>query len=193
MNMSLLAMVEDQHVTIQQVHDTAVFFFWAAGALVSTVTLVTALLGLLTLTMVVAPGVTARSTGALREHNFVSFFAGAATFAVFGILAIIGSKVHVLGFAAVSGFTVLALVGLAAASEDVGRRLTWICGREGSRARHLAVGWLVIAAAGCVPVIGWFIVLPYAILSGLGSITVGAFSRGSAPAASREPVDLEIR
>jgi hypothetical protein len=189
--MMMLAL--EEHVTLQQVHDTAVFFFWTAGALVSTATLVAALTGLLTLTMVVAPGITARCTTALREHNFLSFFVGAPTFAAFGVLALIGTKAPIIGFAAVAGFTVLALVGLASASEDVGRRLAWVCGKEGSRARHLATGWLVIAAASCVPVIGWFIVLPYSILSGLGSFLVGAFSRGAAAASPREPVDIEIR
>jgi hypothetical protein len=60
-----------------------------------------------------------------------------------------------------------------AAAEDIGRRLFWACGKEGSRASHLASGWLVFAFGACFPVLGWFVILPYVSLSGLGSVVMG--------------------
>ena len=48
-------------------------------------------------------------------------------------------------------------------------------------AAHLASGWLVFAFGACFPVLGWFVILPYVTLSGLGSVVVGAFpARASA-------------
>jgi hypothetical protein len=70
-------------------------------------------------------------------------------------------------------FGVLLILALAAAAEDIGRRLYWACGKEGSRASHLASGWLVFAFGACFPVLGWFVILPYVSLSGLGSVLVG--------------------
>ena len=61
------------------------------------------------------------------------------------------------------------------ASRSRGRRLFWACGKEGSRASHLASGWLVFSFGDLFPVLGWFVILPYVSLSGLGSVVVGAF------------------
>jgi len=191
--LAMIQAVQEEPIAIDQVHRMAAWFFWAGGTVIS-VTLGTALmLGLLLMTMVVAPGVTSRCTGALRERNIVSFLAGALMFGVFALLGVAGQKAPIVAFAAVSGFTVLGLVGLAAGAEDIGRRLAWICGKEGTRAHHLAAGWLVFAAAASVPIVGWFIVLPYVALSGLGSILVGTLRGNDPTPAGRAPVDMEIR
>lgn len=168
-------------------HQTGALFHWAGAATITAAFAAAALLGLLTMTMVVAPGITSRCTAALRERNFLSFLAGALLLAVFLVVGHVGQKFPPIGLAAASGFTVLLLLGLSAAAEDLGRRLAWVSGREGTRASHLVRGWLIFAASACVPVIGWFIVLPYVALSGLGSVLVATFSRGEPAPAPREP------
>jgi hypothetical protein len=142
------------------------------------------LLGILYMTMVVAPNATQRLSGALRERNVLSFFAGIPVLGFFGLTTVIVHKHALLVAASGLSFSVLLILAFAAAAEDIGRRLYWACGKEGSRASHLASGWLVFAFGACFPVLGWFVILPYVSLSGLGSVVVGAFPsrRAAAPA-----------
>lgn len=134
---------------------------------------VVSLLGILYMTMVVAPNATQRLSGALRERNILSFFAGIP---VVGFFAATGAITHKSGpLSALNGiaFSVILILAFAAAAEDIGRRLYWACGKEGSRASHLASGWLVFAFGALFPVLGWFVILPWVSLSGLGSVLVG--------------------
>ena len=134
---------------------------------------IVSLLGILYMTMVVAPNATQRISGALRERNVASFFAGIPVLGLFGLITAIVHKAQVLVAVNLLVFGVLLIVALAAAAEDIGRRLYWACGKEGSRASHLAAGWLVFAFGASFPVLGWFVILPYVSLSGLGSVVVG--------------------
>lgn len=144
----------------------AAAFVVGTGAIVS-------LLGILYMTMVVAPNATQRISGALRERNIASLFAGIPVLGLFGLTTAIVHKSPAL--VAVNGliFGVVLILAFAAAAEDIGRRLYWACGKEGSRASHLAAGWLVFAFGASFPVLGWFVILPYVSLSGLGSVVVG--------------------
>lgn len=144
----------------------AAAFVVGTGAIVS-------LLGILYMTMVVAPNATQRISGALRERNIASLFAGIPVLGLFGLTTAIVHKSAAL--VAVNGliFGVVLILAFAAAAEDIGRRLYWACGKEGSRASHLAAGWLVFAFGASFPVLGWFVILPYVSLSGLGSVVVG--------------------
>ena len=56
--------------------------------------------------------------------------------------------------------------------------------RRLARASHLASGWLVFAFGALFPVLGWFVILPWVSLSGLGSVLVGMLPARRAP----EPV-----
>ena len=144
----------------------------AAAFVVGTAGIVS-LLGILYMTMVVAPNATQRISGALRERNIASFFAGIPVLGLFGLTTAIVHKSQAL--VAVNGlvFGVVLILAFAAAAEDIGRRLYWACGKEGSRASHLASGWLVFAFGALFPVLGWFLILPYVSLSGLGSVVMG--------------------
>jgi hypothetical protein len=145
---------------------------------------IVSLLGILYMTMVVAPNATQRLSGALRERNVLSFFAGIPVVGFFGLITAIVHRHQVLVAANLLAFSVILILAFAAAAEDIGRRLFWACGKEGSRAAHLASGWLVFAFGACFPVLGWFVILPYVSLSGLGSVVVGALParRPAAPA-----------
>ena len=146
------------------------------------VALIVSLLGILFMTLVVAPNATQRFTTALRERNVRSFFVGLPVLGVFLLGGAITHKAPALFAVASMGLGVALVLGFAAASEDIGRRLFWACGKEGSRATHMAAGWIVFAFGSLFPVLGWFIILPWVAVSGLGSLVVGSFS-ASGPAA----------
>jgi hypothetical protein len=171
----------------QQAFYGVIFLVFAA---VLGVALIVSLLGILSMTLVVAPNATQRFAGALRERNVRSFFAGLPVLLLFGGAGAVTHRAPAL-FAVVSvAFGVALVLGFAAAAEDIGRRLFWSCGKEGSRASHLAVGWLVFAFGSLFPVLGWFLILPWVSLSGLGSIVVGALS--APPAAAPVSKDVEF-
>ncbi|MBI2901741.1 MAG: hypothetical protein HYY17_16270 [Planctomycetes bacterium] len=155
----------------------AFFFLLASAALAAA-----AVGGVLAMTLVVTPSVTQRCAEALRARSLLCFVAGLPFVGLFVVFAAVGKKLPAVGALGVLALAVFAFVGLAAASEDVGRRLFWACGREGSRAAHLLAGWTLFFLSACVPFVGWFVILPYVLLSGLGSILVGAFRSEPAPA-----------
>ncbi len=170
--------------------------FFAAGSGVFAfgfgAALIVSLLGILYMTIVVAPNLTQRCSTALRERNFLSFVAGVPVTGVFLLAGAVFHKVRVLAALARAVPVVPLFVRLAAAAEDIGRRLYWAGGKEGSRAAHLASGWLIFAFGALFPVIGWFVILPYVSLSGLGSLAVGAFSSRKPEAAAAAPAkDIE--
>jgi len=157
--------------------EQAQIFFHSMGGLAASFIVgaagIVSLLGILFMTMVVAPNATQRSSVALRERNIASFFAGIPVLGIFGLTTALVHKAQVLVAINLLVFGVILIVSLAAAAEDIGRRLYWACGKEGTRASHLASGWLVFAFAASVPVLGWFVILPYVSLSGLGSVVMG--------------------
>jgi hypothetical protein len=158
-----------------------VIFLVFAGVL--GVALIGSLLGILYMTLVVAPNATQRFAGSLRERNLRSFFAGLPVAGGFGLAGAAVQNVPALAALVALGFGVALVLAYAAAAEDIGRRLFWACGKDGSRASHLGVGWLVFAFGSLFPVLGWFLIFPYVSVSGLGSLLLGAFNRSAAPAA----------
>jgi hypothetical protein len=175
-----------------KLHDVQNFYYsmggLAASFIVGTAGIVS-LLGILYMTLVVAPNATQRISTALRERNAASFFAGIPILGFFGVTTAIVHKSQVLVAVNFMIFGVILILAFAAAAEDIGRRLFWACGKEGSRASHLASGWLVFAFGACFPVLGWFVILPYVSLSGLGSVVVGMLPPKKAAA---EVKDIEF-
>ena len=159
-----------------------VIFLAFAGAL--GVALIVSLLGILYMTLVVAPNATQRFAGALRERNLRSFLVGLPVAGAYGVAGALVHERPALFSIVALAFGVSLVLAYAAAAEDIGRRLYWSCGKEGSRASHLAAGWLIFAFGSLFPVLGWFVIFPYVSLSGLGSLPLGAFAR-RAPAAAR--------
>ncbi|HEV3027475.1 MAG TPA: hypothetical protein VG457_07865 [Planctomycetota bacterium] len=150
---------------------------------------IVSILGILYMTMVVAPNATQRLSGALRERNILSFFAGIPVVGFFGVTGGLMHRSPALSSLNAVAFGVVLILGFAAAAEDIGRRLYWACGKDGSRASHLASGWLVFAFGALFPVLGWFVILPWVSLSGLGSVLVGLFSGRRA---AEPPKDIDF-
>lgn len=156
--------------------------FLGAGSLASLAVavflLAAAALGVLYVIQATAPGITARSGSALRERNALSFVLGIPVFVAFLVLLSIAERIpEGLRLALLLFIVASVLLGWATASEDLGRRLFLVSSREGSRASHLAAGWLVLCFGSLFPVLGWFVVLPYLTLSGLGSLLAATLRR----------------
>lgn len=149
------------------------FAFFSLGV---AVLLTFSLLGILFLALAIAPGATQRFSSALRDRNLLSFFAGIPVIAVFGLSAAALRNHPAPAFVLLILFGIALVLAFAAAAEDLGRRIFWACGKEGSRASHLAVGWIVFAFGALFPIVGWFLVLPYVSLSGLGSLVVSLWT-----------------
>lgn len=180
----------------EQVEEAALGFysagglFFVVGVVGGVLLLAAAVLGILYMLTVIAPGVTERCSGTLRERNMASFLAGLPILAAM-IVVLTALKANPgLAFISVTLFVTLLLVGWAGASEDLGRRLFWVSGREGTRATHLASGWLVFVFAASFPVIGWFLILPYVSASGLGSMVMSFFRRPAPPATTTRGVEI---
>lgn len=162
-------------------HQTGSAFYWTAFLFIAAAGSGALLLGLLVLLQSSAPDLLGRATGALRDRPFVSLGVGIGMTAGLAGLAALGRAVPPAGAFAVASFAGLGLFGLAAMSENLGRRIAWISGREGSRVSNLAIGWIVLFSAACVPYVGWFLVLPWGLASGLGSLAQAMVSRPPAP------------
>lgn len=181
----------------ERLHDAQRAFFSAGAGVFAFgfgTALIVSLLGILYMTIVVAPNLTQRCSSALRERNFLSFLAGVPVALVSAFLVAVTHKAPALSALFATAFGVTLILAYAAAAEDIGRRLYWACGKEGSRAAHLASGWLIFAFGALFPVIGWFVILPYVSLSGLGSLVVGTLrARKAEPAAAPVPSrDIEF-
>jgi hypothetical protein len=186
MNLELLAALAPDADARQAFFGMAFAFFSLGVA----VLLIFSLLGILFLTLAIAPGATQRFSSALRERNLLSFFAGIPVLAAFGFGGALLRNHPAPSFVLLILFGITLLLAFAAAAEDIGRRLYWATGKEGSRAAHLAAGWIVFAFGALFPIVGWFLVLPYVSLSGLGSLVVGFCcprAAGSAPPEAGRP------
>ena len=161
-------------------HQTGSAFFWAGFLLVAATGGCALLLGLLVLLQSSAPNLIGRADAAMRDRPLVSLGLGVALTAALIGLAALGRTVPPAGAFAVAAFATLGLFGLAANAENLGCRIAWISGREGSRLSNLVIGWLVFFSAACVPYVGWFLVLPWGLASGLGALALG-FTRPSSP------------
>jgi hypothetical protein len=169
------------------------FYHSGAGvfAFLGGTALIVSLLGILYMTLVVAPNVTQRSSTALREHNVRSFLLGLPVLAGFLLLGLLLHRAPALVCLNGVLLGVLLIQGYAAAAEDIGRRLYWACGKEGTRASHLASGWLIFAFGSLFPVLGWFVIFPYVSISALGSVVVGACSRKAPAAPEAKEVEFD--
>jgi hypothetical protein len=194
--MNLLMLIQDavtQPTPEQNLLQAQTGFFGLGFVVIASLAATAVLGGLFLMTMVVAPDLTARCSGALRHRNLTSFATGGAILIAMLLAGAVCKALPILAIPWVIVATVLYLVGVTAASEDVGRRLFWACGRDGNRALHVISGWTVCALACCVPVVGWFVVAPYLVLSGAGSLIVGFFTGAPEAPGRRETPEIEIQ
>jgi hypothetical protein len=96
---------------------------------------------------------------------------------LFALTAVTKGK---LGVIALPVFTILFVLGIAAVSEDLGRRFHRMAGVEGSRFGWFLSGWLLTFFTSVIPFLGWFIIAPYFVFLGCGSVVVALFTKAHA-------------
>lgn len=137
-----------------------------------------------------APEVTRRAAAAVVAGPVRSFLVGVGAVVVLAILGKASEKIRPLQLVSVPLLVLLVVGGAGTAAEDLGRRACALAGREGSRLTRILAGWAVLAAAGVVPMLGWFLVGPALVTLGMGGFVRALVTRApedaaAAPAASR--------
>jgi hypothetical protein len=156
-----------------QVSDAAISFFALAGVALFLFLLAAAILGMHYFALIVAPEATRRISRTLATRNFASFVLGLPLLGLGGAaVAILIQAAPAAGAVVLAGLLLTTLFGTACASEDLGRRLFYACGGVGNRATHMLVGWAVCCVGSLMPIVGWCLVLPYVLSSGVGSIVL---------------------
>ena len=165
----------------QELQEAALWFFGIAGWAVVLLVLAAMMLGLMFFVLIVAPEASRRCGQTLARRNIASFVMGLPItgLALLGV-AVLSHISEPIGALAFAGVGLILAFGATVAGEDLGRRLFYACGREGNRATRLLVGWPLLFVASLVPIVGWFLIFPYVVGSGVGSIALTALSRNSA-------------
>lgn len=139
---------------------------------------------LLLLCDVMLPGIVARTRRTLATMPGRSFLVGLVNSAFFGVICAAllapGGGIALIGGTLATLLLALVTVGLAAAARIVGERL-----RPGATdpLRQFVLGAGVLVVASAVPLVGWFVVLPFAGMAGFGALLIALVQRRAAPAA----------
>lgn len=156
----------------EKFYEAGIQFFGAGVGVLSVGVLALCLWGLLVLSALSAPRLTARCGQSLESRRLLCLLAGFGMTVVLVLLAAIASHAPVLGLVWLAVTVPVTLAGLTAASADLGRRVCYLANRDGSRFGHIGIGWGMFVLAALVPIVGWFVVLPFFLLTGLGSLVV---------------------
>ena len=153
------------------------FFSLMVPTLVFLLTIVVDL-ALMLILVAILPNLTGRAVLKARTRGLMSVLVGALP-VILLVLLCVGAfkKAPPVAIVLAALMCPLILLGLASTSEALGRRVFLLAGRERSRPLHLLVGWPLLAVACCIPIVGWFVVFPYALLLGIGSVILGLASR----------------
>jgi hypothetical protein len=93
------------------------------------------------------------------------------------LLNLPNGAVKLIGAAALVGWAVLSLAGLASVSLLVGDRNA----AGGPRWAHVARGAACVSLTWMLPVVGWFVMLPLSLAAGLGCLIAGRPSAAAVP------------
>jgi hypothetical protein len=151
------------------VHLMAVVISWFGGVI--------AVGALLLMVTALAPNITHRAGYCLRTRGLLSFLVGLGSTGVLLVGGAVGQHVPALAVIVLALSAVALIVALVASSEALGRKLAMLAGRDGSRVSHLIWGWFTFVLAGGIPFVGWFVILPYGIIAGMGAAILGFFVR----------------
>lgn len=149
-------------------------------------------IGLLATALV--PGWVRRSSARLQaapvSTSLAGLFAGGLAYGV--DFAMLAQPHPVVKFAALLGLLVLltlSFVGAAGLARFVGSRLPSPADSDRPW-RAVVRGWVVLYLASILPVLGWFLILPGALLAGFGAAVTGMLApqRAEAPALVKQEV-----
>lgn len=121
-------------------------------------------------------GTSDRATARLNVGGCVPFFIG-IVITIFvgvpaGILLSIGSAPQAIGAAMSLVLLFFGFVGLAVVARLVGQRLVAMYDRDESPLVQTVTGALILSFSVAFPLLGWFIILPFSLITGLGAVII---------------------
>lgn len=146
-------------------------------------------------------GMSDRATARLNRGGCVPFIVGIGILLFFGlpsaILLSIGSVPQAIGAVMSLFLLFFGFVGLAVVARLAGQRLTAMYDRDDSPLAQTVAGSLILSFSIAFPLLGWFIILPFSLITGLGALVLvffgGMWARffgRSAPAMPASEPDL---
>ena len=131
------------------------------------------------------------SAGRCERNAIRSFFVGAVVTTLMVVLATITGKAmgavgQVIAWAIVSLYTVYANVGVAGLATHVGRRLPSPAD-ERTPWRATVRGGVALELMFLIPIVGWIVLFPMAVIIGSGAATLTLLGRRARPALAEPP------
>jgi len=122
-----------------------------------------------------------RAATRLAKGAIVPFFVGLIPIIFIGapaaLLLSIGSFMQACGTIFMMVISLWAFWGLAVVARLIGMRIAWMNKRDENALVESISGAFALSFAIAFPVIGWFIVLPFGLVIGMGAIVMTMFGR----------------
>ncbi len=119
-------------------------------------------------------GTSDRATARLNRGGCIPFFAGLAAILACGIpaavLVSIGSFAQAIGSIVFLTLLFFGFMGLAVVARLVGQRLVAMYEAEGSPLVQTIAGSIILSFSIAFPLLGWFIILPFSLVTGFGAV-----------------------
>lgn len=140
------------------------------------------------------PGWTSRAETRLRSRPYVSLFVGVPLGAGAFFLAVLLMQaphpaIKIVGAGGLLAFLVFAFAGTAGLARFIGSRLPSPADLDRPW-KAVVRGWVVLYLASLLPVFGWFVFLPLALLSGFGGALMSV-RRPAPPPCVERPAPAE--
>ena len=143
--------------------------------------LMMALPGFLIFLNLVFARTTQRTANRLSKGAITPFFVGLVPVIVIGGPAVgmisLGSVFQLLGTLTILALVMWGFTGLAALARLLGIRLAEMGGHQDQPLVEMIVGAFVLSFALAFPLVGWFLLLPFGLIFGIGASVLSRFSR----------------
>jgi hypothetical protein len=124
---------------------------------------------------------TERAAYRLSYGSKLPFITGLIVFVIVGlpawILISMGSIFQATGVIILLGLLLWAFAGLGAVARLVGLRMNAMAERESSGFVEVMTGAVVLAFAIAFPLVGWAVILPVGLITGIGALTLSLVGR----------------
>lgn len=121
-------------------------------------------------------GTSDRATIRLNRGGCIPFFAGLAALFACGfpaaILVSIGSFAQAIGGIVILALLFFGFMGLSVVARLVGQRLVAMYDTESSPLVQTIAGSIILSFSIAFPLLGWFIILPFSLVTGFGAVLI---------------------
>lgn len=119
-------------------------------------------------------GTSDKATARLNRGGCIPFFAGLAAIVACGapaaILISFGSIFQAVGSIIILALLFFGFMGLSVVSRLVGQRLVAMYDTDGSPLVQTISGAIILSFSIAFPLLGWFIILPFSLITGFGAV-----------------------